>query len=63
MPINMSLDINKINKNLQLIKSFNDKNKFQLDSNILAFPETGQSNCLSYVWHLHCFPASEEDKL
>ena len=33
-----------------------------LDSNILASPEAGRSNCLLQIYRLCRFPASQEDK-
>ena len=36
--------------------------KLQEDSNIFASPEAGWGNCLPYLWRLHRFPASQEDK-
>ena len=37
-------------------------NKLLADSNILASPEAGRGNCLSYVYRLRRFPTSQEDK-
>ena len=36
--------------------------KLLADSNILASLEAGCGNCLPYVYRLHCFPVSQEDK-
>ena len=40
----------------------NISTKLLADSNILASPEAGRSNCLPYVQRLRRFPASQEDK-
>ena len=44
------------------IKLKNQKKNFQTDSNILASPAAGQSNCLPYVLCLCHFPTSQKDK-